>query len=59
MLPLSDRLLVTEVDLDIADADAFFPAFDESDWLELTRRPLTGGAEGTPAATYRELVRRR
>lgn len=59
MLPLSDRLLVTEVDLDIEGADAFFPAFDESDWLELTRRPLTGGAEGTPAATYRELVRRR
>lgn len=27
LLPLADRLLVTEVDLDVADADAFFPPF--------------------------------
>lgn len=58
MLPLCDRLLVTEVDLEIAGADAFFPAFDDSDWLELTRRPLTGGVRDAPGAIYRELLRR-
>lgn len=59
MLPLSDRLLLTEVDLTIADPHAFFPAFDESDWQELNRRVLPAGAPGTPAATCRELIRRR
>lgn len=56
MLPLSDRLLLTEVDLEIAGAHAFFPPFDESDWLELDRRQLSGDG---PAAICRELVRRR
>lgn len=32
MLPLADRLLVTEVDLDVPDADIFFPEFDTKDW---------------------------
>ncbi|MTH64461.1 dihydrofolate reductase [Paracoccus shanxieyensis] len=55
MLPLADRLLVTEVDLDIPDADAFFPAFDEGDWKELTRRTLSGDG---PGCVLRELIRR-
>lgn len=29
LLPLADRLLVTEVELDVPDADTFFPAFHE------------------------------
>lgn len=32
MLPLADRLLITEVALDVADADVFFPAFDAGKW---------------------------
>ena len=32
MLGIADRLLVTEVDLDVDGADAFFPAFDEDEW---------------------------
>lgn len=55
LLPLADRLLVTEVDLTIEGADAFFPDFAEADWTEISRRPL----EGAPACTLRELLRKR
>ena len=55
MLPISDRLLLTEVDLHIDGAEAFFPDFDEAEWREIARRVLPGDG---PAATLRELVRR-
>ena len=55
MLPISDRLVLTEVDLRIDDADAFFPEFDEAEWREIARRVLPGDG---PTATLRELVRR-
>lgn len=55
LLPLADRLLVTEVDLTIEGADAFFPDFAEADWTEISRRLL----EGSPACTLRELLRKR
>lgn len=32
MLPTADRLLVTEVDLDVDDADTFFPEVDLTRW---------------------------
>jgi dihydrofolate reductase len=32
LLPMADRLLLTEVDLDVADADTFFPTFDKGVW---------------------------
>ena len=32
-LPLADRLLITEVDLSIPDADTFFPPFPTDDWV--------------------------
>lgn len=56
LLPLADRLLVTEVDLEIEAADAFFPAFDESDYLELAARDLPSDG---PKARLRELLRKR
>ena len=31
-LPRAEVLHVTEIDLDVADADAFFPGFDRADW---------------------------
>ncbi|WP_283178455.1 dihydrofolate reductase [Gemmobacter sp. 24YEA27] len=31
-LPLADRLLITEVDLSVSDADTFFPRFAPEDW---------------------------
>lgn len=56
MLPLADRMLITEVDLQVEGADAFFPEFDALEWHELPPRPLTG--EG-PRCVLRELIRRR
>ncbi len=32
LLPLADRLLVTEVDIDVPDADTFFPPFGDDEW---------------------------
>jgi len=32
LLPLADRLLLTEVDLQVEGADTFFPAFDTAQW---------------------------
>ncbi len=55
LLPLADRLLITEVDLEIAEADAFFPDFDPAAWREIGRKVLRAG---DPACTLRELVRR-
>lgn len=55
MLPLADRLLVTEVDLEIDQADAFFPDFNEADWTEVARSSLR---EDDPACVQRELMRK-
>ena len=35
-LKLSDKLYITEIDLDVA-GDAYFPEFDRSDWQEISR----------------------
>ena len=40
MLAMADRLLITEVDLEIADADAYFPDFSAQDWHRLGEQPL-------------------
>lgn len=32
LLPMADRLLLTEVDLTVQDADTFFPTFDMAEW---------------------------
>jgi dihydrofolate reductase len=55
LLPLADRLLITEMDLTVQGADAFFPAFDESNWREISRVSLRTDA---PRAVLRELLRR-
>jgi dihydrofolate reductase len=55
LLPQADRLLITEVDLDIPDADAFFPDFDTNDWREIARYRLR---YTNPNAFCRELLRR-
>lgn len=47
--------MITEVDLNIDNADAFFPAFDESDWTEIARTPLR---DAGPACYVRELIRK-
>lgn len=54
LLPVADRLLLTEVDLDVEGADAFFPTFDDADWHEL--RMIQLGGDG-PTCRMRELMR--
>lgn len=56
MLPLADRLLITEVDLAVEGADAFFPEIDETAWMEIGRMPIR---DVDPTCAARELVRRR
>ena len=53
MLPLADRLMLTEVDCVVEDADTYFPDFAENDWRELSRRD----GEGDIGYVVRELVR--
>lgn len=36
-LPLADKLYVTEVEIDVADADTFFPEIDKDVWGEMLR----------------------
>lgn len=52
LLPLADRLLITEVGLDIPDADAFFPDFDPKDWQQLPSIPLRAEAPSCIATEY-------
>ncbi|MCP4205457.1 MAG: dihydrofolate reductase [Shimia sp.] len=42
MLPLADRLLISEVDMDVPDADTFFPKVDLSAWRLASSRVLPG-----------------
>jgi dihydrofolate reductase len=41
-LPLADRIYYTEVHAD-ANADTFFPAFDRSQWKEISRQDFAAG----------------
>ncbi|MGY6705005.1 dihydrofolate reductase [Roseinatronobacter sp.] len=53
-LPLADRLLITDVDIDVPDADTFFPQIDEPQWRVAAEMTLR--ADG-PACTVREFQR--
>jgi dihydrofolate reductase len=55
MLPLADRLLISEVDMDVPDADTFFPDVDLSEWRLASSRVLPG--EG-PKCEVCEYLRR-
>lgn len=56
LLPLADRMLITDVDLEVADADTFFPAFDPTDWD--SRETAVLGVEA-PRCTLFTYLRRR
>lgn len=56
MIGMADRLLITEVALDVPDADTFFPSFDVSGWRLASEIPLRGEA---PECVAREYLRRR
>lgn len=53
-LPLADRLLITEVDLDVPDADTFFPDFAPEDWQMTARLEIRSD---TPACVVQEYHR--
>lgn len=55
MLPLAHRLLVTEVDLDVPDADTFFPEFGTDEWQLIGKTPLR---EEDPRCVVHEYLRR-
>ena len=55
LLPLAHRLLVTEVDLAVEDADTFFPEFGEDAWQLIGKTPLRSEA---PACVVHEYLRR-
>ncbi|WP_146586157.1 dihydrofolate reductase [Puniceibacterium confluentis] len=55
MLPLAHRLLITEVDLEVPDADTFFPNVDLTDWAAHIAIPLRSAS---PECQLREYLRR-
>ena len=56
LMPQADRLLITEVALDVTGADTFFPAFDPADWHTGLRMTLRDAA---PTCVVQEYIRRR
>ncbi|MFY0597612.1 MAG: dihydrofolate reductase [Cognatishimia sp.] len=56
MLPLADRLLVTEVDVEVDAPDTFFPEFASDDWELINDRLLRAEA---PKCTLTEYFRKR
>lgn len=55
MLPLANRLLITEVDLCVDGADTFFPEVDLEDWWFDDERPLNNTG---PRCVVREFLPR-
>ena len=56
-LPRADRLYFTLIDAEI-DGDVFFPAFDESQWREISRQTHAADARHAYAYTIRVLERK-
>lgn len=54
MLARADRLMITEVDLEIDDADAFFPEFPPEEWRVNATLPLRSE---NPACVLTEYLR--
>ena len=52
LLPLADRILITEVDLEVPDADTYFPEFAESDWHMAGRSVLRAAGPGCVVQEY-------
>ncbi|MEM9845396.1 MAG: dihydrofolate reductase, partial [Pseudomonadota bacterium] len=54
MLPLADRLLITEVDLQVEAPDTWFPDVDPATWRVARQWPLR---EDAPRCTLLEFLR--
>lgn len=55
MMQMADRMLITDVDTEIEDADTFFPAFEAAEWALHHERVLKGAS---PACMVREYMRK-
>lgn len=55
MMPLADRLVITEIDLNIEDADTFFPQISDGNWRCVGEEMLRAEA---PQCVVREYLRR-
>ena len=55
MLPVADRLLLTQVEMVVEDADTFFPDFEPSDWTRLAGTEIR---ERDPKCTVQEYLRK-
>jgi dihydrofolate reductase len=55
--PKASRLYLTEVDAEV-DGDVFFPAFDESQWMEVSREAHPAGEGDDHPFVFRVLERR-
>lgn len=55
LLARADRLMISEVGLQVAGADTFFPAPDPADWRLIAERPLRSAP---PDCQLREYLRR-
>jgi len=50
-LDVADRLYITEIDITVPDADAWFPAFNKADWREVSREEHPA-EDGKPAYAF-------
>ncbi|MEO6690071.1 MAG: dihydrofolate reductase [Dokdonella sp.] len=57
-LPRATRLHLTWIDTKVADADAFFPRFDEDAWIETTREEHVADMRHAFAMTFADYKRR-
>ncbi|MEH6520992.1 dihydrofolate reductase [Sulfitobacter sp.] len=55
MLPLADRLLISEVGIEVPNADTFFPDFDAGQWQKICSLSLS---DGDPTCALHEYIRR-
>ena len=55
MLKVADRLLITEIDLQVEEPDTYFPDFEENDWIVVNKASLRSE---TPEAVMVEYLRR-
>ncbi|KAF1711147.1 diacylglycerol kinase [Pseudoxanthomonas kalamensis DSM 18571] len=57
LLPLATNMHLTHVDAEVANADAFIPAFDPAQWRVLSRRPHAADSRHAYAFEFVDYVR--
>ncbi len=58
MLPIADRLHLTHVDANVIDAEAFFPAFDASQWDVASRQRHRSDEKHVHAFEFVDYIRK-